>query len=233
MRRFEIDGIPAVLWGEASARVMIAIHGQFSSKTDVPIRMLAEEASARGVQVLSFDLPGHGERQERGELFLLESGAADTAKVFHYARERWAEVSLFAVSVGAYFALVSCADEPMRRALFLSPVTDMRRIVDNMMRAASITPEQLARKRMMQTPSGQTLYAQDDAFVSAHPVLRWSVPTAILCGGRDALCERERTEAFARRYRCDLTVLETGEHWFHTEEELNALRAWLAKQMES
>lgn len=43
MRRecFEIGPIPVVLWGEASRRVVIAVHGNQSSKTDFPIELLA------------------------------------------------------------------------------------------------------------------------------------------------------------------------------------------------
>ena len=49
-------GIPAVVWGEASDRVIIAVHGNLSNKADAPIRHLAVHALPRGYQVLSFDL---------------------------------------------------------------------------------------------------------------------------------------------------------------------------------
>lgn len=58
-----IENIPAILWGEKSTKIMVAVHGNMSNKTDVPIAMLAEEAIPLGYQVLSFDLPQHGDRK--------------------------------------------------------------------------------------------------------------------------------------------------------------------------
>lgn len=37
---------------------------------------------------------------------------------------------------------------------------------------------------------------------------------------------RETVEAYARRQGARLTVLEGGEHWFHTPEQLAALKKW-------
>ena len=59
-----IKNIPAILWGEKNTKIMVAVHGNMSNKTDVPIAMLVEEAIPLGYQVLSFDLPQHGDRKE-------------------------------------------------------------------------------------------------------------------------------------------------------------------------
>ncbi|OON43356.1 alpha/beta hydrolase, partial [Bacillus anthracis] len=59
---FNISNIPAVLWGDRSEKVFIAVHGNMSNKEDTVIQKLAEEANQKGYQVLSFDLPEHGER---------------------------------------------------------------------------------------------------------------------------------------------------------------------------
>lgn len=58
-----INNIPAILWGEKSPKLFIAVHGNMSAKDDVPIALLAEEAIPSGYQVLSFDLPEHGDRK--------------------------------------------------------------------------------------------------------------------------------------------------------------------------
>lgn len=54
-----IKNIPALLWGSNSEKVFIAIHGNMSSKSDIPIAVLAEASIKLGYQVLSFDLPEH------------------------------------------------------------------------------------------------------------------------------------------------------------------------------
>jgi len=40
-----VEGIPAVLWGAASDRLFIAVHGDQSNKEDDAIAILAEEAA--------------------------------------------------------------------------------------------------------------------------------------------------------------------------------------------
>ena len=59
IENIKIGTIPALLWGENSAKIMIAIHGSMSSKSDLPITMLAQEVVPLGYQVLGFDLPEH------------------------------------------------------------------------------------------------------------------------------------------------------------------------------
>ena len=64
-------------------------------------------------------------------------------------------------------------------------------------------------------------------YVRTHPARRWRTPTAILYGARDHLTDRETVEAFfAARNGCRLTVEETGEHWFHTPEQLAVVDRW-------
>lgn len=50
---FNISNIPAVLWGDRSEKVFIAVHGNMSNKEDTVIQKLAEEANQKGYQVLS------------------------------------------------------------------------------------------------------------------------------------------------------------------------------------
>ncbi len=57
--------IPAILWGEHTGNLYIAVHGNMSNKADEPIVIFAEEAVKKGYQVLSFDLPEHGRTVKR------------------------------------------------------------------------------------------------------------------------------------------------------------------------
>lgn len=60
---FKINNIPAVLWGETSEKIIISVHGNMSHKEDIPIEILAEIGNQKNYQILSFDLPEHGERK--------------------------------------------------------------------------------------------------------------------------------------------------------------------------
>ena len=63
IERININNIPALIWGEESRKVFIAVHGNMSNKEDEVIKILAEKVTSKGYQVLSFDLPEHGERK--------------------------------------------------------------------------------------------------------------------------------------------------------------------------
>ena len=48
-----VEGIPAILWGKETGKMVVAVHGNMSNKADEPIVLLAEAAIPSGYQVLS------------------------------------------------------------------------------------------------------------------------------------------------------------------------------------
>ena len=217
---FQIGHIPAALWGPPSDRVIVAVHGAQSSKTDVPFRLLAEVFSDR--QVLSFDLPEHGDRRNGPALCVRELAA-----VLDYAESRWKNLGLFAVSMGAYFSLLACPGRNLSHAWFLSPVTDMERLNRDMMGWFQISEARLEAEKSIPTPMGQSLCWDDYCYIRRNPVDRWPFPTEILRGSGDTLVAAESVTAFAERFSCRLRTAEGAEHWFHTQSDLKALSDWL------
>ncbi len=226
-----IGNIPALLWGEKGAEIIVAVHGNMSHKADVPIEILAEEALAGGYQVLSFDLPQHGERETDQTPCKVQECVCELSKVMDFARLQAENTSLFACSMGAYFSLLAYRDVALRQSLFLSPVVDMGRIIDNMMQWFGISEKRLQTEREIATPIGQTLYWDYYCYVKENPVSFWKSPTAILYGAADELCERERIMTFVDEFKCSLEVLEGGEHYFHTAEQLAFFRQWLKRRL--
>lgn len=47
---------------------------------------------------------------------------------------------------------------------------------------------------------------------------------------RDNLTSLETISDFANKYGATLTVMESGEHWFHTEEQMRFLDAWIRSE---
>ena len=135
--------------------------------------------------------------------------------------------------MGAYFSLLAYPDETIRQCLFLSPVVDMRRLIENMLRWSNLSQQRLAAEGELVTAAGQTLYWDDYCFIKAHPVTRWEPQTEILYGENDGLCERAVLDAFAQRFDCRLQVVEQGEHWFHTPEQLAVYRGWLEERIKT
>lgn len=226
-QKLTIDGIPAIIWGENSPKVFIAVHGNMSNKSDEVIVILAEKASQLGYQVLSFDLPEHGERKNDPTPCKVQNCVKDLAAIMECAKTKWDEISLFACSMGAYFSLLAYKDDDLSQCLFLSPVVDMERIINNMMSWFSISAAQLQAEKEIATPIGQVLYWDYYCYVKEHPINSWNKPTAILYGSDDDLCEFDTVSNFAQQFNCELTVMEHGEHYFHTEEQLAFFSRWI------
>jgi hypothetical protein len=226
-QKLTIDGIPAIIWGENSPKVFIAVHGNMSSKSDDTIVILAEKLTQLGYQVLSFDLPEHGERRNDPTPCKVQYCVKDLSAIMEYAKTKWNEISLFACSMGAYFSFLAYKDVDLKQCLFLSPVVDMERIINNMMSWFSISETQLQAEKEVSTPIGQVLYWDYYCYVKEHPINFWDKPTAILYGSDDDLCEFDTVSNFAQQFNCDLTVMEHGEHYFHTEEQLGFFRRWI------
>ena len=144
--------------------------------------------------------------------------------------ERHGAVTLIANSIGAYFSLCAGIDGMIRRAYFISPIVDMERLICDMMGWAGVSEEALKAKGVIPTAFGEELSWEYLRHVRAHPVV-WRAPTAILYGGRDNLTSRETMMAFARAHGAFLTVMEEGEHWFHTEEQMRFLDDWIKSDL--
>ena len=226
---FKINNIPAILWGEKSTKLIIAVHGNMSNKADVPIEMLANMAINRGYQVLSFDLPKHGDRKDEETLCKVVPCVNDLTEIIKYAKSRWKNISLFANSIGAYFSLLAYKNEDLQHAWFLSPVVDMNRLISNMMMLFNVSEEKLEQEKEVPTPIGQTLYWDYYCYVKENPIEKWDVPTQILYGEKDDTCEFDTIKNFTERFNCDLKIVPDGEHYFHTEEQLKALEDWFDK----
>ena len=228
--RINIDGIPSIIWGEKSSKVFIAVHGNMSNKEDEVIKILAEKVIGKGYQLLSFDLPEHGERKnDTAYLCKVQNCVKDLKQIIEYAKLNYSEINLWACSMGAYFSLVAYKNEEIKQCLFLSPVVNMKVIIDNMMLWSNTTEEELEEKQEIKTDFGQTLYWDYYKYVKDNPIINWNKKTYILYGNKDNMQNEDIIKNFSNKFNCDLTILENGEHYFHTEEQLKFYKKWLEK----
>ena len=135
-------------------------------------------------------------------------------------------VVLIANSIGAYFSMCALPQESIEKAYFISPIVNMEKLIGSMMGWAQVSEDELREKGTIETTFGETLSWDYLCYVRSHP-LRWTVPTEILYGGQDTLTDRETVTAFAEAHGAGLTVMEDGEHWFHTAEQMAFLDSWL------
>ena len=91
-----------------------------------------------------------------------------------------------------------------------------------------MTQAELKAKSVIRTIFGEDLSWDYLCYVRDHPI-SWDVPTQILYGENDNLTSYETIRAFTERHNAILTVMEGGEHWFHTEKQMQFLDDWIRK----
>ena len=229
-KRIKINNIPSIIWGEKSSKVFIAIHGNMSNKEDKVIEILANKVTNKGYQLISFDLPEHGERKiDTNYLCKVQNCVNDLKQIIEYAKVNYNEINIWACSIGAYFSLLAYKDEDLKQCLFLSPVVNMKIIIENMMLWSNTTEKELNEKQEIKTDFGQTLYWDYYLYVKENPITNWNKKTYILYGNKDNMQNESIIKDFSNEFNCDLTILKNGEHYFHTEEQLNFYNDWLDK----
>jgi len=151
----------------------------------------------------------------------------EAVKVLKASYER---VILIANSIGVFFCMNAGVDEFIWKAYFISPITDMEKLILDMMARADITDSELKEKGTIQTDFGEELSWKYLSYVRENPI-KWRVPTEILYGNKDDLTAYETIAEFSRKHNAHLTVMENGEHWFHTEEQMRFLDNWIRQSL--
>ena len=231
MKAYQIGSIPAVLYGTGapSEKGYLFLHGQGGNKEEAAA--FAQIAVPSGYQVLGIDLPQHGERAAMASGFDPWTVMPELQEVLTERKAHWHELRLRANSIGAYFSMLAFSSEQLEKALFVSPIVNMERLILDMMGWAGVTEEELQAKGEIPTNFGQTLSWPYLCWVRQHPLTAWKTPTAILYAGHDNLTSRQTVTAFAAAHKAELTVYEKGEHWFHTPNQCACLNTWEQKNI--
>ena len=149
-------------------------------------------------------------------------------KLYDEACKNARSVELVANSIGALFAMYGLSDRKMERAYFISPIVDMEKLIGDMMLWANVTEEELRTRKEIPTSFGETLSWEYLRYVRENPIV-WTIPTHILYGENDNLTSLETISRFANQGNATLTVMKGGEHWFHTEAQMEFLDKWIKR----
>ena len=154
-----------------------------------------------------------------------ETGREIRDAVMRY-RAEYGGITLIANSIGAFFCMNADIGGMISKAYFISPIVDMEKLILGMMNMACVSEDELREKGRIKTSFGEELSWDYLSYVRTHHA-GWDVPTKILYGSRDDLTSYETIRKFASEHRADLTVMEGGEHWFHTAEQMAFLDGWI------
>ena len=133
---------------------------------------------------------------------------------------------LIANSIGVYFSLISLADKKIEKAMLISPIVDMERLILDMMTWANVSEEELSIKKEIETPFGETLSWEYLSYVRKNPIY-WNIPTEILYAEKDTMTSISTMTDFSEKINANITVMSGGEHWFHTKEQMDFLDNWI------
>ncbi|MBR6393613.1 MAG: alpha/beta hydrolase [Ruminococcus sp.] len=147
-------------------------------------------------------------------------------RFFDLFRTEHDDISIVANSIGAFFAMNALSDRKIEKAYFISPIVDMEKLIIEMINQEHISEKELFEKGIIETEYGETLSWEYLLWIRQNPVT-WTIPTCILYGEKDNLQSIDTIRAFADRIGAGITIMENGEHWFHTEKQMKFLDNWL------
>ena len=150
------------------------------------------------------------------------------SKFFDSIVSEYDDIYLIANSLGAYYSMLALSDKKIKKAMFISPVVDMEKIILNMMKMSNVSEEELYNKKEIATSFGETLSWDYLTYVRNNPIV-WNIPTDILYAENDFLTSLETMTNFANKINSSLTIMKNGEHYFHTEEQMNFLDNWFSE----
>ena len=107
----------------------------------------------------------------------------------------------------------------------------MEYLIQQMFLWFQVTEARLCAEKEIPTPV-DTLRWDYYQYVKEHPVGNWSIPTAILYGGKDNMQSAEVVQKFVKKHLCDLTISKDSEHAFMEDDDRSIVEKWLEKNIQ-
>ena len=222
-----LDGVPALRWGKPGGRAVVGVHGQFSNKRDPVMAQCGDVIASRGDQLITFDLPARGDRQD-DKAFTPMDASPEVRAFARLARSQSIEVSLLANSIGAYFSLCDTPAGTFKHAWLVSPLLDLEYYIRDMMAEYSVTDEQLEAQTVIHTRRG-VLDWPYLRFVEEHPV-KLDTPSWMIRGDQDEVVPLDTLSRFVGAPGVELVQVEGGQHFLGRPPHLDTVVAWFEER---
>ena len=230
-RLFSVNEVPysirCVLYRNDSAaleRVVICCHGFAGRKSNAAVRHFAEYMLARhkGLAVLCFDFPCHGE--DIRKKLRLEDCTAYLDVVIRYAKTKLCANDLYlnATSFGGYLSLKYIADHgnPFRKIVLRCPAVNMYEVLAyrimtaedrSLIEKGKAAETGFDRKIAIDAGFLESLHAAD---ITTLDFSTWAEDILILHGTKDEIVPIDAVRAFAEANQIEFIPVEKADHRF-------------------
>jgi hypothetical protein len=117
-------------------------------------------------------------------------------------------------------------NKPIKQAYFISPMVNLEKLICNMMIGWESPKMNFTKRKLCRRISARRFRGNTCATCVKIPSSGAS-PRRFLYGSNDNLTSLETMREFAQKIGAPLTVMDGGEHWFHTAEQMAFLDKWI------
>ena len=139
--------------------------------------------------------------------------------------KKYKDVYVIANSIGAFYTFKYFADFKIKKAFFISPLVNMKEVIEGIMKQNKISLEDLKTKKIIRINDEQTLSC--DFYQSLNQKDNWNTKTHILYGEKDKIVDQKSIFNFVIKHNASLTIMKNGEHYFHTPGQLKFIKKWI------
>lgn len=144
---------------------------------------------------------------------------------FAEIHRKYKRVFVVANSIGAFYAYTYLSQFRIEEAFFISPLVNMKKIIEKMMRKNHISLATLKQEQIIILEDGQKL--SYEFYMSLIEADHWRVKTHVLYGEKDKLVDQDSLIHFLATHQATLTVMKNAGHYFHTPSQLRCIKKWV------
>lgn len=144
--------------------------------------------------------------------------------------EGYDEVIVIAKSLGAFYTIEYLSSFNIKKAFFISPLTDMYQFIFDLMNQYHVTEKALKEKKFITLENGFILSYDFYQHVLTVPD-NWKVKTYVMYGSLDKLIYLESVADFVATHDATLTIQDGAHHEFHEEENKECIKKWMLENL--
>ena len=198
--------------------ILLCLHGFTGSKESLVITALREALDGKGIGVVTFDWPAHGESDAPDGNLIVENCLADLELMLDFIREKSAApISCFATSYGGYLSILYRNAHPdvFSYLILRSPALKMAEVSRGMITEElfqKLNGEEIAVGEERKIKVGKPFYdslCRHDAFTPAPP---HPENMMIIQGAKDDVVNPKDTIEYAEKNHILINVFEEADH---------------------